>query len=111
MPIPLRWREMRGPDTALEGVIESFMVHRCDLSEATQRNYRFALGRYVTWCSRELGRPATIGDVEPGTVEVYLRESKVNVSSETARSAWVALRSLAGYLVPAMTSLTFPPGC
>ena len=98
MPIPLRWRDMRGPETALEGVIESFMVHRCDLSDATQRNYRFALRKYAAWCSRELGHPATVADLEPGTVEAYLRQSKVSVSAETARVAWVALRSLAGYL-------------
>lgn len=98
MPIPLRWRDMRGPETALEGVIESFMVHRSDLSEATQRNYRFALQKYAGWCSEGLGRPAKVADVEPGTVEAYLRECKVSVSAESARSAWVALRSLAGYL-------------
>lgn len=89
---------MRGPDTTLEGVIESFMIHRSDLSDATQRNYRFALGKFARWCSTEIGRPAKVADVEPGTVEAYLRHAKVSVSAETSRVAWVALRSLAEYL-------------
>lgn len=98
MPTPLRWKDMRGPETPLEGVIESFMVHRSDLSEATVRNYRVALRKFGKWCDRELQRSATVGDVEPGTVEAYLRQCKVTVSAETARVGWVALRSLAAYL-------------
>jgi hypothetical protein len=39
-----------------------------------------------------------VGDIEPGTVEAYLRHRKVNVSAETARVGWVALRSVAEYL-------------
>ncbi len=89
---------MRGPQTALEGVTESFIVHRSDLSEATVRNYRSAFGAFRSWCDRELGHPATVGDVEPGTVEAYLRQRRVTVSAESARVSWVALRSLGEYL-------------
>jgi hypothetical protein len=39
-----------------------------------------------------------VGDIEPGTVEAYLRHRKVSVSAETARVGWVALRSIAEYL-------------
>lgn len=73
-------------------------MHRGDLSEATVRNYRVALNAFTGWCERELGRVATVGDIEPGTVEAYLRHRKVSVSTETARVGWVALRSIAAYL-------------
>jgi site-specific recombinase XerD len=79
-------------------MVESFIVHRSDLSEATVRNYRVALSAFTVWCGRELGRMATVGDIEPGTVEAYLRHRKVSVSAETARVGWVALRSIAEYL-------------
>lgn len=89
---------MRGPKTPLEGMVDSFIVHRSDLSEATVRNYRVALSAFTRWCERELGRRPTVGDIEPGTVEAYLRDRKVKVSAETARVGWVALRSIAAYL-------------
>ena len=89
---------MRGRETALGGVIESFIVHRSDLSEATLRNYRVAFRKFCAWSERELGRPAKVGDVEPGTVEAYLKYCRVSVSPETARVSWVALRSLGEYL-------------
>jgi site-specific recombinase XerD len=88
---------MRGPETLLEGMVESFIVHRSDLSEATVRNYRVALNAFARWCARELGRAATVGDVEPGTVEAYLKQRRFSVSAETARVGWVALRSIAAY--------------
>src|SRR5258708_37725409 len=99
MPAPLRWRDMRGPETPLEGMADSFIVHRSDLSEATVRNYRVALKVFTRWCERELGH-ATVGDIEPGTVEAYLRHRKVSVSAETARVGWVALRPRAEHRAP-----------
>src|SRR5438132_8715773 len=98
MPAPLRWKEMRGPETPLEGMVESFIVHRSDLSEATVRNYRVALKAFARWCERELGRAGTVCDIEPGTVEAYLKHRRLSVSAETARVGWVALRSIAEYL-------------
>ena len=89
---------MRGPETPLEGMVESFIVHRSDLSEATIRNYRVAFNAFMRWCVRELGRPPIVGDIEPGTVEAFLKDRKVKVSAETARVSWVALRSLAAFL-------------
>lgn len=97
MPAPLRWKDMRGPETPLERMVESFFTHRSDLSEATIRNYRVAFNSYERWCERELGRSATVGDIEPGTVEAYLKHRKLSVSAETARVGWVALRSIAEY--------------
>ena len=47
---------MRGPETLLEGMVESFMVHRSDLSEATVRNYRVALAAFMRWCNRHVTR-------------------------------------------------------
>ena len=38
---------MRGPETPLEGMVDSFIVHRSDLSEATVRNYRVALKAFT----------------------------------------------------------------
>jgi len=88
---------MRGPETPLEGMVESFIMHRSDLSEGTVRNYRVALNAFTRWSQRELGRAATVGDIEPGTVEAYLKHRRLSLSAETARVGWVALRSIAGY--------------
>lgn len=95
---PRRWQDMRGADTPLGEVIESFLIHRGDLSEVTVRNYRFTLAAYARWCGQQFGRPAVLGDIEPGMVEEYLRHRKLSGSAEQARVAWVALRSLARYL-------------
>lgn len=89
---------MRSEKTPLKEVIDSFMAHRHDLSPATAANYGFALGGYTEWVERELGRAARVGDVEPGTVNAYLAFRKTTVSGQSARSAWVALRSLARFL-------------
>jgi site-specific recombinase XerD len=86
---------MRGPETPLEEVIESFLLHRSDLSEVTAGNYRRAIRVFVAWCERELGRSPLVADIEPGTVEAFLRYRKTTGSAESARVAWVALRSLA----------------
>lgn len=88
---------MRDARTALLDVVESFLVHRHDLSAVTASNYRRAIHEFVRWCTTRLGR-ATVSDLEGGTVEAYLGHLKVTVSAQTARSAWVALRSLAKYL-------------
>jgi len=98
MAAPRRWQDMRGPDTPLEEVIESFLLHRNDLSEVTAGNYRRAIRMFTAWCERELGRLPVVADVEPGTVEAFLRFRKTTGSAESARVAWVALRSLANAL-------------
>ena len=36
----LRWTALRDKKAALKEVTESFLIHRHDLSEATQGNYR-----------------------------------------------------------------------
>jgi integrase/recombinase XerC len=89
---------MRDSHALLIGTMESFLVHRHDLSPATMANYRIAIAAFASWCERVLGRPAEIGDVEPGTVEQYLSQRKTTVSAQTARSSWVALRSVARFL-------------
>lgn len=98
MAAPRRWQDMRGLDTPLEEVIESFLIHRADLSEVTQGNYRRAIRRFEEWCVREIGQKAVVADIEPGTVEAFLRYRKISSSAESARVAWVALRSLAAAL-------------
>ncbi len=95
MALPRRWQDMRGPETPLEEVIESFLIHRGDLSEVTARNYRRSIQAFVGWCERETGRAAVVADIEPGTVETFLRWRRTASSPESARTAWVALRSLA----------------
>ncbi len=95
MALPRRWQDMRGPETPLdEEVIGSFLVHRDDLSSVTAGNYRRSIRMFTQWCERELGRPALVADIEPGTVGRFLQARKA-VSAESARTAWVALRSLA----------------
>ena len=101
MPIPRRWQDMRGPETPLGEVIESFLIQRSDLSPATAANYRLALRTFGKWCEHELDRPAVVGDVEPNTVAAYLAFRKSSASAELARVGWVALRSLAKYLAEA----------
>lgn len=98
MPAPRRWQDMRGPEAPLGEVIESFLLHRNDLSEVTMVNYRRAIHRFHEWSGRELGRPPLVGDLEPGTVEAFLSDRKRTVSAESARVAWVALRSLDKFL-------------
>jgi site-specific recombinase XerD len=94
----MRWAEMRDARTALLDVVESFFIHRNDLSPATAANYRIAIEQFAKWCSETLRRPAAISDLEGGTVEAYLYFRRVSVSAQSARSGWVALRSLAKFL-------------
>ena len=94
MPIPRRWQDMRGPETPLGEVIESFLIQRSDLADATSANYRLALRTFAKWCEREVSRPAVVGDIEPNTVGAYLNHRKSTASAELARVGWVALRSL-----------------
>src|SRR5207247_5118774 len=44
------------------------------------------------------GREPLVSDLEGGTVEAFLVHLRVAVSPQTARSAWVALRSIARFL-------------
>jgi integrase/recombinase XerC len=88
---------MRGESTPLREVIESFLMHRHDLSPASALNYRHWLMRFDRWCTTTLGRQAVVGDVEPGTVDAYLAELRLT-SPDGANSTWVALRSFAGFL-------------
>jgi site-specific recombinase XerD len=94
---PIRWAEMRDANTPLTDVVESFLVHRHDLSVVTAANYRRAILAFARWCEASLGR-TTVGEIEGGTVEAYLSYLKLRIGSQSARSAWVALRSLARFL-------------
>lgn len=89
---------MRSAHTPLLEVVDSFLVHRHDLSPTTATNYRHAIQAFAAWCERSLDRPAEVADVEPGTVETYLAFRKASASAQSARVAWVALRSLAKFL-------------
>jgi hypothetical protein len=63
---------LRDKKAALKEVTESFLIHRHDLSPATQDNYRLQFRLYDTWVAAQLGRAARVDDVEPGTVNAYL---------------------------------------
>jgi site-specific recombinase XerD len=89
---------MRNAHTPLLDVVDSFLVHRHDLSPATATNYRHAIHGFSEWCEQSLERPVEVGDVEPGMVEAYLAFRKTTGSAQCARVAWVALRSLARFL-------------
>src|SRR2546428_1333025 len=97
-PRPLRWSAMRDEHAPLLETIESFLVHRHDLSHATATNYRLAITTFAKWAQEQLERPAELGDLEPGTVEAFLTHRRTTASAQCARSAWVALRSLARFL-------------
>ena len=95
---PMRWADMRDEHTSLLEVIDSFLVHRHDLSPATATNYRLAIRVFADWTTETIGRPAEVGDLEAGTVEAFLANRRSTGSAQSARSAWVALRSLARFL-------------
>lgn len=95
---PLRWSDMRDPTTPLKEVVDSFLMHRHDLSPATAANYRHQLGLFYAWGEKQLERPLQVADVEPGGVNVYLNYRKNTVSAHSAHAAWKALRSFAGFL-------------
>ena len=88
---------MRGEGTPLREVVDSFLMHRHDLSPASVVNYRHWLTRYDRWCTTSLERQAVVGDVEPGTVDAYLADLRLT-SPDGANATWVALRSFAGFL-------------
>ena len=94
----LRWSALRDKKAALKEVTESFLIHRHDLSHATQDNYRLQFRLYETWVAAQLGRATRVEDVEPGIVNAYLEHRRVTVSAQSAHSAWKALRSLATFL-------------
>ena len=94
----VRWTALRDKKAALKEVTESFLVHRHDLSPATQINYRLQFRLYDAWVAAQLGRPTRIEDVEPGTVNAYLDHRRTTVSGQSAHAAWKALRSLATFL-------------
>ncbi len=89
---------MRDERAALLDVVESFLLQRHDLSPVTADNYRRRLTDFARWCEGSLGRAAIVSDLEGGTVDAFLGYLRLHVSAQTARSAWVALRSLAQYL-------------
>jgi len=89
---------MRSVNTPLLTVVESFLIHRHELSPATIANYNLAFAQFDGWVQLTMERPAEIADIEPGTVEAYLVHRIRTVSAQSARSAWVALRSLATFL-------------
>ena len=94
----VRWSALRDKKAALKEVTESFLIHRHDLSPATQDNYRLQFRLYDTWVAAQLGRATRVEDVEPGIVNAYLDHRRVTVSAQSAHSAWKALRSLATFL-------------
>src|SRR2546428_790409 len=94
----LRWSALRDKKAALKAVTESFLVHRHDLSQATQQNYGLQFRLYDRWVAAQLGRPTRVEDVEPGTVNAYLEHRRTTVSAQSAHAAWKALRSLATFL-------------
>lgn len=94
----MRWTALRDKKAALKEVTESFLIHRHDLSHATQDNYRLQYRLYDAWVAAQLGRPTRVEDVEPGTVNAYLDHRRTAVSAQSAHAAWKALRSLATFL-------------
>ena len=89
---------MRDERSALLDVVESFLLQRHDLSPVTAENYRRRYVDFARWCDATLGHPPVISDLEGGTVDAYLGYLRLQVSAQTSRSAWVALRSFAQYL-------------
>lgn len=94
----VRWTALRDKKAALKEVTESFLIHRHDLSQATQDNYRLQYRLFDTWVAAQLDRDTRVEDVEPGIVNAYLDHRRTAVSAQSAHSAWKALRSLANFL-------------
>ena len=94
----LRWSALRDKKADLKEVTESFLIHRHDLSPATQDNYRLQFRLYEGWVAAQLRRATRVEDVEPGIVNAYLEHRRTTVSAQSAHAAWKALRSLATFL-------------
>jgi hypothetical protein len=63
-----------------------------------RRTIASPIRNFADWANTALERPAEIGDLVAGTVEAFLAHRKSNGSAQCARSAWVALRSVARFL-------------
>src|SRR2546426_12084544 len=95
---PLRWSEMRDEHAPLLETIESFLVHRHDLSHATATNYRLAITTFAKWAQDQLERPAQLGDLVLRWVRKASTVPGSTASAQCARSGWGALPSLARFL-------------
>lgn len=89
---------MRDKNSPLEGVIESFLLARDDLSETTAKNYQHSLDGFSEWLRATLEREPLVGDVNPETVAQY-KKHRDKDSVHVARAAVVALKSLAKYML------------
>jgi integrase len=90
---------LRDKKADLEGVTESFLIYRQDLSKVTQQNYRLQFRLYNAWVAAKLGRPTRVEDIEPGTVSAYLEYRRATMSGASAHAGWKALRSFANFLL------------
>lgn len=89
--------QMRGKETPLASVIESFLLSSHDLSEKTRTWYTHYFDDFSAWVSRERGREARIGDVDPVIANAYIGEKKTT-SKHTGRAAAVTLKRLGSFM-------------
>ncbi len=102
-----RWKDVRGKDSPLSSVIESFRLHRTDLADKTWEGYAHHFATFSDWIQTRHSRQPIVGDLSPDVVLDYLqfRRRQGNLrwregqgSENMARTACVALKSLAKFL-------------
>lgn len=87
---------MRNKNTPLDSVIDSFLMHRHDLSDRTRREYGETLHHYSKWL-RANEYEAILGDVDPNVVNQYIAERR-RTSVWVARLAAATLKAFASWL-------------
>jgi len=87
---------MRSKNTPLESVIESYLMHRHDLSERTREEYGETLMQYVKWL-RVNQYAVVLGDVDPNVVNQYVAERRRG-SIWVARLAAATLKAFGSWL-------------
>jgi integrase/recombinase XerC len=89
-------RDLRGRETPLASVIESFLLSGHDRAKSTQDWYAGYLRDFAGWLKRK-GKAAIVGNIEPMIVDAYIGEKRAT-SPHTARAAAATLKRFAAFL-------------
>lgn len=87
---------VRGKETPLASVIESFLLSGHDRAKTTQDWYAGYLRDFARWLERK-GMAVVVGDIEPMIVDAYIGQKRAT-SPHTARAAAATLKRFASFL-------------
>ncbi len=88
--------DVRGKETPLASVTESFLLSGHDRAKSTQDWYAGYLRDFAGWLKRN-GREAVVGNIEPMILNAYIGEKRAT-SPHTARAAAATLKRFASFL-------------